>query len=727
MRNLLLAAWMTVIALLARGASLTDAPWVCPAELASATNATAVFRVPFTAPSPGDGRLQISVGGFYAVELNGMPVVEHAHLPDTPPQRYCDTILLKGIRGGANELTLKLYVVGFDTFQVLSGQPGFAFALTAPGIEVTSAAPMQWRLSARDRSAGVGLMTMQVGPTFEYDARVEENAWRDLPTTAVSIRKYAYESRPVAMPQTMAAIPWRIVDQGVLDGSVATDDYRNQMDMTAMYSVPSGLFYIDGVSPSAQDAAVDPRHFKDGFYFVVDLGREEAGLLDLAFEADPGTIVDVGHGEHRASGRVRTKLYGYRFVGRVHAGAGETVFVRWQRRMAGRYLQLHVRGAKTHFTLKRATVRPVMREMVERPVPHYLSSRQQQIWNTAVRTLHLCMHEHYEDCPWREQALYANDARNQILCGRFAFAEDGAFAATSLELLARGCREDGWLEMCMPARIGFTIPSFTFSWNLAVRDHWNLYHDRAFIEKVAPVVKKVLDTRLAELKDGLLPCPDDAQRYWPFYDWAPGLDGCPRLPKGTVRFDAPLNLLLISSLEADAPLLEMLGDTVTADRWRAAAAALRKRVVARFWNPQARQLETYAGAFDAAALRLRPGQGHELVQALGLLADCIPADARISVADRLSADSDWIATTLSQSLHKYEALIGVGPVYGRRAMAQMDALWGRMLDAGATSFWEMKDGWKDFDGAGSLCHGWSAVPVYFYARYPELLSSRRPM
>lgn len=44
---------------------------------------------------------------------------------------------------------------------------------------------------------------------------------------------------------------------------------------------------------------------------------------------------------------------------------------------------------------------------------------------------------------------------------------------------------------------------------------------------------------------------------------------------------------------------------------------------------------------------------------------------------------------------------------------------GKMLDAGATSFWEMKDGWKDFDGAGSLCHGWSAIPVYFYARYPE--------
>lgn len=31
------------------------------------------------------------------------------------------------------------------------------------------------------------------------------------------------------------------------------------------------------------------------------------------------------------------------------------------------------------------------------------------------------MHEHYEDYPWREQALYAFDSRNQALYGYYAF------------------------------------------------------------------------------------------------------------------------------------------------------------------------------------------------------------------------------------------------------------------------------------------------------------------
>jgi hypothetical protein len=37
-----------------------------------------------------------------------------------------------------------------------------------------------------------------------------------------------------------------------------------------------------------------------------------------------------------------------------------------------------------------------------------------------------------------------------------------------------------------------------------------------------------------------------------------------------------------------------------------------------------------------------------------------------------------------------------------------------MLENGATSFWETIEGEAAFDKAGSLCHGWSALPVYYY-------------
>ncbi|MBR1677551.1 MAG: ROK family protein [Clostridia bacterium] len=38
---------------------------------------------------------------------------------------------------------------------------------------------------------------------------------------------------------------------------------------------------------------------------------------------------------------------------------------------------------------------------------------------------------------------------------------------------------------------------------------------------------------------------------------------------------------------------------------------------------------------------------------------------------------------------------------------------GGKLYSGATTFWETEKGECDFDGAASLCHGWSAIPVYY--------------
>ena len=47
-------------------------------------------------------------------------------------------------------------------------------------------------------------------------------------------------------------------------------------------------------------------------------------------------------------------------------------------------------------------------------------------------------------------------------------------------------------------------------------------------------------------------------------------------------------------------------------------------------------------------------------------------------------------------------------------LADIEAVYKPMLDAGATSVWETEKGEADFSRAGSLCHGWSAMPVYYY-------------
>ena len=55
----------------------------------------------------------------------------------------------------------------------------------------------------------------------------------------------------------------------------------------------------------------------------------------------------------------------------------------------------------------------------------------------------------------------------------------------------------------------------------------------------------------------------------------------------------------------------------------------------------------------------------------------------------------------------------------------MKKIWGKMVFAGATTFWETEKGAADFDNAGSLCHGWSALPIYITQRYLHNISAEQ--
>ena len=76
--------------------------------------------------------------------------------------------------------------------------------------------------------------------------------------------------------------------------------------------------------------------------------------------------------------------------------------------------------------------------------------------------------------------------------------------------------------------------------------------------------------------------------------------------------------------------------------------------------------------------------------------------------------------TLSMRCFMYDALLKTDrQQYQTFILEDIAVRYGRMLDAGATTFWETELGEKDFHNAGSLCHGWSAMPVYYYHLFFE--------
>ena len=81
--------------------------------------------------------------------------------------------------------------------------------------------------------------------------------------------------------------------------------------------------------------------------------------------------------------------------------------------------------------------------------------------------------------------------------------------------------------------------------------------------------------------------------------------------------------------------------------------------------------------------------------------------------EKLIRCEDMTPATLSMKPFLYDALLTAGDKYHDFILNDIKTVYKRMLDYGATSFWETELGWEDFDKAGSLCHGWSASPVYY--------------
>lgn len=130
------------------------------------------------------------------------------------------------------------------------------------------------------------------------------------------------------------------------------------------------------------------------------------------------------------------------------------------------------------------------------------------------------MHEHYEDCPWREQALYTMDSRNQMLCGYYAF-EDGTkeYARRNLILIAKGLRKDGLLILCFPTGIDIPIPFFSLVYLIQVYEYIFYTKDESILREVGEVVKTIFRTFMERVEEnGLI--PTFPYPYWNFYEWA---------------------------------------------------------------------------------------------------------------------------------------------------------------------------------------------------------------
>jgi len=451
-----------------------------------------------------------------------------------------------------------------------------------------------------------------------------------------------------------------------------------------------------------------PRGDGGGQFLIIDLMSETVGLLEFEVEADEGTVLDIAHGEHLDDGRVRMKVGDRHFADRYICAAGRRRFQMPFRRIAARYLEIHC-FSPGRLMIHRVGLRPVGYPMERRGSFKVNDPLAMKVHEAAVRTLELCRHEHYEDCPWREQALYGYDSRLQALYGYYAFG-DYRFPEVSFGMLHETVKESGFLGLIAPGDYPVTIPSFSFAWIAAIAEHWLHGGSDTLYRQVGATISKIIASALSryDAESGLYSLPEGSG-FWHFYEWTPGLAGEEeaRGESSAWGHHAAYQLHLHEALRCTIWLLKQSGDDSSSGLLEPKLTALGEAIHRQFWDAEAgiyRTLRDSGGRLSGA---------HELVQALALHEGIVPKRCQESLVRRIM-EGNLRPSTLSASYYLVHPMLSFTQESREWVMQRLGGSYESMVLAGATTLWETAAGGADFDYAGSLCHGWSALPVYLY-------------
>ena len=307
--------------------------------------------------------------------------------------------------------------------------------------------------------------------------------------------------------------------------------------------------------------------------------------------------------------------------------------------------------------------------------------RLNRVYETAVRTLHLCCQDYLWDGIKRDRLVWIGDAYPMIHTILPVFGAAPVVPET-IDFSVATTPPDKWMVMS----------PYTLWWLRCLADWYRFTGDRAYLVRHADYLKKTL----AHVETAV-----SKEHRWTageFLDW-------PTRHNVTATISG-VHALAALAFDDAAELLEALDDRDGAAKWRAEAAGFRS--VPRPHN----------GAKSAAAMLTLAGMAE-------------PKTAFDEVLSRNGVKD--ISTFMGYFV--LEAMCAAGEK--QRALETARDYWGGMLDMGATSYWENFDvswtngcfridefpvpGKKDVHGdfgefcypgfRHSLCHGWGSGPA----------------
>jgi hypothetical protein len=675
--------------------------------------------------------LHVSAESAYRLYVNGT-LVGRGPVRGTRSVGFFDSYEVAPlVRVGVNWIAADVHCHNRPTFRANPVEP----ALLVQSDDGTVATDASWQVQPADEwRSDAPLFTFQIGHMEWQDLRGEPLGWqtgedRSEWQSPVVVSSDETIGGKKLLPRDIPALTEEIVLPADVRAIAATsplesvDDREVAVRMTREAHQPLAQPIDCAPLTRVGDAPVviPPQPGGSGVAVVADFHAEINGGLEIDIDAPAGTILDIGYEEELIDGRLVLTHYSYRFADRYILRQGRQTTGTAFAVRGYRIVQLVLRNFEQPVTIH--GIRAVQRRY---PYPRRASftcsdAMLNQTWDVSVETLRACTNDTIVDCPWRENTLYLNDLLVENVTTLQAFGDE-RLNARCLRLAASQPRPDsGLLPGAVPVGLIVGTPvslpdgavrdlnvdesadrlvllaSNLFLANL-LEEHLMYTGDEALVrELIDPTLLRILDT-FANWEDSEGVIGVDP-RYWNLIDWSypSALDGH--------KYTAALNWFHVWSLAATARLLERFAREGDAQAYRRKAGRLATAIDRRYWNERRNCYVECADEPDGLATQLS--------HAVALLSGHLPAERQDAAIAALERD-DLLAPDLYMHHLVFRALVQHGRA--ERALSLIRNYWGPIVLSGSPTLWEIglnTCGKAAFDGAGSLCHGFSTTPIDF--------------
>ncbi|WP_082423131.1 alpha-L-rhamnosidase-related protein [Paenibacillus dakarensis] len=440
-----------------------------------------------------------------------------------------------------------------------------------------------------------------------------------------------------------------------------------------------------------------------------DFGAEVVGYPEIEVVAEEGGVLQLFYGESLEMSLMDTYL--------LRKGINKlTPFGR----RAFRYLKVSVMATPVPIQVHNLLMRFVHYPYNEEGYFRCSDEKLNRIWETGRYTTIVNSQNHFEDCPYREGALWVADS---VVMAKVVYQtlSDPSLVRKSLLQAARIQNEDGSIPGTGPQQNSFLLPDFCAHWLFGISEYYAFTKDTAFLKEVWPNITKLAGWFKNQEDEAGLFAKADRDGMWCFIDWS---DDIERKDRVTAISCFYYKFLMTASF-----LAKELGEQEEHINFQQKAIKLRGTIRDLLRIPQT---SIYADCMTDQGL------------SSSITAQTNFAAAWSGIMDKTEAaefiQNHYLSGRLPSIRGAFfyhivlETLFANG--YSEEAIVLIRKYWGDMLDRGATTWWETFDPDLPFSTIPSpymghtptylqdaipvsLCHGWGASPTYLLSK--ELL------